>query len=123
MLALLENAEDVLIATGGFHGGAGTFWQRPSRRGGIDMTPKLAAPNPAAGRKFLHDAELRNHTLEKQLISRKAPKSSQSSRLIFVVVARRNADADGDDTRAIGGKSRYNAKNRCSKAPKPRPAL
>jgi hypothetical protein len=86
------------------------------------MTPMLAAPNPAAGRKFLHAAELRNYTLEKQIISQKPPKSSQSSSLIFVVVAHRIADADRDAPRAISSKSRYHAKNRCSKAQKPQSA-
>jgi hypothetical protein len=118
-----DNAEDVLIATGGFDRGADTFSAKSIESGGIDMTPKLATLKPAAECKFLHDAELRDHTREKQVISQKTPKSSQTSSLIFVVVARRNVDADRDYPRTIGSKSRYHAKNCCSKAQKPQPIL
>jgi hypothetical protein len=87
------------------------------------MTPMLASPKPTAECKFLLDADLRDHALESQVLSQKTPKSSQSSRLIFVVVARRNADADSNYPPTIGSKSRHHAKNHCSKAQKPQPAL
>jgi hypothetical protein len=110
MLALLDNSNTYSSRR------AASTRQRPTRDG-AELTP-----NPAAGRKFLHDAELRDRALEKQLIPQKTPKLSQSSGLNCVVVACRNADADRDYHCAFGRKSRYHGKNRCSKAQKHPPA-
>ena len=90
--------------------------QRPTRDG-AELTP-----NQVAERKFLHDAELRNDTPEQEFVPQKTPKLSQSSGLISVVVACRNADADRDYHCAFGRKSRYHGKNRCSNAQKHPPA-
>jgi hypothetical protein len=60
------------------------------------MTPKLSAPNPAAECKFLRDAELRKFCAVEANCFPEGTEVIPIFEAIFVVVTRRNTDADRD---------------------------